>query len=815
MAKAWPPDVTHPAGAAVSRTLDTVKVTRTIVATVVLVFAVAAPLGGVDTGHPGSAGAAANTFGDTDCSGAVDEADALQVLRSVAGVGSNTGCLRKAGDVDCSGAISPLDALRILRYAAGLPNPDTEECIPIGEEATSSQELIAAALEAGEITDEEATVYGVLAVFGDSRLPGEFRGTPDDLPDSDAAMLAAVKFEGMSQAAQDTLRPFLTPPYVEGSWLDLQTAGGAAAPAATSSPTPTISPAEWTTFEAAGGKVKVWGRNAWPTEVLKAEDIAEAVTDSIWPSLITLMGAEHAPLSDAGYENNGGDGALDIYVVDIEGALGLTVPYIDIPEDPTTGEPIGPCEMSPSYIQIEPDEPIGSAGEPGIVSTVAHEVFHAFQLSFDLYTNCWFPEYKWFMEASATWAEDHVYPAANAEHAAAGAYLWNPATSLDYAGILSFGHEYGAYLFPFFATRRYGPPDLVRTIWEGFTTANSLPAIDAALDPYGGIDRLWPEFVLHNWNGSTTSWYKDWDGLEGGADLDSQFGEMVYPPGGGSPQELEGAFDYLAARYYKVHFPSWSAFPVRSVTFKNPMWQNPAINVQAIVKVADQWQPPEDSSGKEEVTFCRDEDEAKRMEQMILIISNSDWRTMQDVSPATPPTLEGSETGCSRWVGEATMDYHRDDDYGIYDRTAEATDLVFEAAVSASAADTQQLELKSGTLAWSFEAYSKIVGCAAKFSGTFSATVGGSSSLSVTPADNKMTYRGRASTQVSGEGECSVGSASYEYSFTGPETWFSTGPVTQISGDPAHLVGEYNYVEGIVTIHYTWDLRAAPPEDGP
>jgi hypothetical protein len=201
------------------------------------------------------------------------------------------------------------------------------------------------------------------------------------------------------------------------------------------------------------------------------------------------------------------------------------------------------------------------------------------------------------------------------------------------------------------------------------------------------------------------------------------------------------------------------------------------------------------------------------MEEMIIIISNSDWKTMQDIEPAVPPTLEGSEIGCSRWVGEATMTYHRDDDFGIYDRKGEASDLVFEAEGGSGAADTQQLELKSGTLEWSFESFSKVVGCSAKFSGTFPViSVDAHSSLSVTPVDDKMTYRGTASTRVFGEGECSIGNASYKYTFTGPETWFSTGPDTQISNDPKHLTGERTYTEGVVTIHYTWDLRAAPPE---
>lgn len=761
--------------------------------------------------------ATSNVKGDVTCDGSIDAVDALQVLRSAAGMTSSAQCLEAAGDVDCDGDRDAVDALKILRHTAGLP-ADTPGCTPIGQPLATSDELIEEALAAGKISDEEATIYRVFAAFGDGRLPDEYRGAPSDLPDSDAAMIAAVKFGALSQEGQEILRPFLTPPYAEGSWLELPTAGGAAVAAAADAPTPTINPADWTTFEAADGKVKVWGRSAWPTEVLKAEAIADAVTDTIWPSLIALMGEEHAPLSDLGYPNNGGDAALDVYVVDIDGALGLTIPYIDIPEDPNTGGPIGPCEMSPAYILIEPDEPIGSATEPGIVSTVAHEVFHAFQMSFDLYTNCWFPEYKWFMEASATWAEDHVYPAANAEHVAAGAYLSNPATSLDYAGPFSPGHEYGAYLFPFYVTHKLDSPGLVRTMWEGFTTANSLPAINAALEPYGGFDTLWPEFVLYNWNGSTTSWYKEWDGLEDGATLDTEV--VVYPPSGGSPDELEGKFYYLAARYYKVHFPNWDAFPVRAVTFKNPLWQNPAINVQAIAKIGDKWQQAEDLSRKEEVTFCRDEDEAKRMEQMIIIISNSDWRTMQDIKPAVPPALEGSEAPCSRWVGEATLTLHRDNRafLDVMDLTIFAHDLEFEPAPDQEGVTTAtKFLLKKGTLDFSV---TFTVDCTATYSHTYDATDNGGGDLTVTASGDHLSYRGRVYTYLSGSTECWEGPGHYTFSWSGDYAWFWTGPVDQVSDDLSHLAGEYTHTHSggdviWVTEHYTWDLHAAPVEASP
>src|SRR5512134_3613834 len=77
--------------------------------------------------------AAASVQGDVNCGGTVTAVDALQVLRSVAGLTTTAGCLAEAGDTNCSGKIDAVDALRILRYVAGLTNTVPGGCPPIGE----------------------------------------------------------------------------------------------------------------------------------------------------------------------------------------------------------------------------------------------------------------------------------------------------------------------------------------------------------------------------------------------------------------------------------------------------------------------------------------------------------------------------------------------------------------------------------------------------------------------------------------------------------------------------------------------------------
>ena len=58
--------------------------------------------------------------------------DALQILRSAAGLSTTASCLG-AGDVNCDAVVNSVDSLRVLRHVAALSNPATQGCPLIGE----------------------------------------------------------------------------------------------------------------------------------------------------------------------------------------------------------------------------------------------------------------------------------------------------------------------------------------------------------------------------------------------------------------------------------------------------------------------------------------------------------------------------------------------------------------------------------------------------------------------------------------------------------------------------------------------------------
>ena len=97
--------------------------------------------------------------------------------------------------------------------------------------------------------------------------------------------------------------------------------------------------------------------------------------------------------------------------------------------------------------------------------TAAHELFHAVQFAYD------YREDPWFMEATATWAEDEVYNDINDNRQyLASSPLKQPKQSLDQFSGQSL-RQYGEWIFFRYLSERFPTktgalPTIVRTIWE-------------------------------------------------------------------------------------------------------------------------------------------------------------------------------------------------------------------------------------------------------------------------------------------------------------------------------------------------------------
>ena len=165
-----------------------------------------------------------------------------------------------------------------------------------------------------------------------------------------------------------------------------------------------------------------------------------------------------APESDG---TTGGSGLLDIYLSDL-GTQGL-YGYCDsdeTPRDPGPYDAPAYCAFDNDYQEFPNHTPLQN-----LQVTAAHELFHAVQFAYDYY------EDAWFMEATATWAEDELYDDVddNLQYLSQSP-LTQPGSSMDH--FENYGvRQYGDWIFFRYLTERYsdakgGLPTLVRDAWD-------------------------------------------------------------------------------------------------------------------------------------------------------------------------------------------------------------------------------------------------------------------------------------------------------------------------------------------------------------
>lgn len=501
---------------------------------------------------------------------------------------------------------------------------------PPGGDRPSSFQLIDEAVARGELDQETGLVYKVYSVFADKRLPGKYLG--DDRRRDGTWLMARVTqtFGQLSPQAQATLKPFLLTPPEPGSWFELQESTGQSLKAQTT---------EWGTVGTKNGKVKIWYQKRYPADGARAQKIADAIDNTIWPLLTEAipvgLGLKE-PLPDCGAtcSEGGGDERLDIYLVDVNRSV--THFYC--------------CQGSWAYILLE---------RTATFADVAHELMHAIQAAYPFAS---LEEYRWLLEATAAWAEQYVYPKSNQdpdypatdeEHGVAPKFLLIPESPLE---TVNDDHEYGAYLLFFYLQYGLSRPEIVRSVWENATKADSLEVVDAAIP--GGFRERWPEFTLYNWNQEPVTHYRRWDGLGKGANIVTGFqiglaGEDLLP----------ADVHHLSAYYYTARITSES---VRTFIVENPLAAGgePTARLWGIVKIGGQWRPPEDWTALERKKFCRDKPE-EHVEELVLIISNSKWQDRHHRLGAGEVKLVAKESGCgcgevasiTRWTGNASFSY--------------------------------------------------------------------------------------------------------------------------------------------------------------
>lgn len=456
----------------------------------------------------------------------------------------------------------------------------------------NSYDLLNEALASGEIDDEQALVYKIFAAFDDPRLPAEYKGDNAELHDGLVVAEALARWESLSAETQATLAPFTLWPGEPESWLQLRVAGG---PVAMAAP---IALANVPILPVDGTNVRVWYREDKPADLAAAQSIVGMVDGQIWPKLTGLMGP---PLSDLGLGNpdgNGEDARIDIVL---------------------TGESIRSfallfaCDETSGVIQLGVDG--------ANLATVTHELMHVIESKYAVSTGCQWPEYHWLHEAVAQWSMDYVDPATQAERGTKTGLL-PKACFLDVPGypldLLNDCHEYGAYLFFQYLARSYAP-SYIPAVWQAAAGEDSLGAINSAVASAGGLAEVWPDFALAAYNVDPSKRFQQWDGLFFGARVIDEHVAL----NGASSREFtaRGDVEHLAALYTGFRFEDPN---IKKVTFSQPFTGNPHARVTAVVKFEGEGWKVEDWTPFPEKTFCYDDEGQKHLEQLVIIVSNSD-----------------------------------------------------------------------------------------------------------------------------------------------------------------------------------------------
>jgi hypothetical protein len=540
--------------------------------------------------------------------------------------------------------------------AATIPSdPDSSPTSYGTQELPKSTELIDADLESGEIDETTALVYKTFAQFQDARLPAKYLGSADLNTDSHIIDQIQAAFPNLPPEIQEVLIPYLMPPIYKGAWGP-PAEGGSGKVNTIELPCNEIQIDVWDSTSAMHAPVRFWWLKSRPGDSAIANRYMAAIDNDIWPKLTGVMG--RTPLPDGNIKCNGGNADMDIYIT----------PQI-VRSYSAAHFPPG-CKETPSYIVMNP-----AVSE----AILAHEFMHAIQWSIKTSAACMYPgEYAWLAEATASWAQNYVYPDSNEEHNYVSWFYQSGGKAPPALDLRNDSHEYGAHLFFFFLTKHFGDPGIVKTVWDNTTAMLSVDAVDQAIP--GGLDSIWGEFAVKNMVEPPYDEYQVWDQLnqkpsgssliKGLADanetyividkinrLSIQYTWFTFGSDARLVTFLNGLTYHLDEEPINTYMGNLPiADGTRQYKFTAAADESiKGVKIQAYFKVQGdiEWQL-EDWTGKQHVTFCRDA-QAERLTDLVIITSNSSQDQTVSAAGTHETFLQVADIGCWRYGGTASL----------------------------------------------------------------------------------------------------------------------------------------------------------------
>lgn len=477
-------------------------------------------------------------------------------------------------------------------------------------------------LDENKINLENALIYKVKFLFNDPTLPKKYASANGPFEDGGTFAEVQENWDKLSVETKKILEPyFLRPDNPESAISKImndeikapQTGLFKLIDKAYAFDRP-LSYKSDDTLVTADGKIKVWylekkemiGDKEEVTKIYY--DIAQKIvsnlnTDQAYAQYVGLLGK--IPPSDGSL---GGDEKTDIYIGP-SGFAQLGTSYgVNVPDNGNGRS---------SFIIIKND-----LDDKNLKTTTVHELFHAFQRAFD----CWI--YKanwWWIEGTATWSEDFIYPKDNTEQGHVPSFIPKPEISLFKNGD---NFEYGAYVFPFYLSNTYDRMTITK-IFEGCSGSGD-PLASADKNISGGFKKNWREFTLWNYNRKPIENYKNNDkskifpgsSSELGGNSETHFvsllGESSYPT---------KLLEPLTAQV--ISYPLMDENnEIRKMTFKNLKnftGKTDKAGIKAIIYPKKNAPYIEDWTNLEKRSFCFDKVD-ENLEKVVLIFSNAELK---------------------------------------------------------------------------------------------------------------------------------------------------------------------------------------------
>ncbi len=520
-------------------------------------------------------------------------------------------------------------------------------------EGNNSIDLIDNALSEEKIDYETSLIYKMYAIFGDDKLPQEYTSDVMMLNANEPFIEVKAALDSLSPETQAVLSPFLKRPDDPNSYYNLKykkSSNGEDENEIISSIIPSASARSnvdpnlycSTCFlYAAGSRVKIW----YPNDNIDAPEAGQGYMMTIdQPTLYSMAERLQTILNtDRIYERFtqllqretdndgtlGGDDALDVYI----GPLNKRAAAVACSDNATF--------PSSAYIVM-------NAGwfnfDRFYKSTLAHEMFHAFQYSYT-----WsLANSRWWAEATAVWAEDFIYKGFNSEQRTLKHFLPYPNKTLYDNHPNPF--KYGAYIFPYFLSQNSGA-QTIKNIWEDCNYSGCLDAIDSNITD--GFKGQWKEFTLWNYNINPVRYYEDENGfstISSSKNIGDIFlaGDDTIPipaikPLSAQVIRLTNLIDLNT--YKQLIFKDLKDFTNLS----------DKASIKAVIYLKDRTNKVEDWTDLEERVFClacddnNDECVPEELDYVVLIFSNAD--ITNDLASSEIKT-EGKEEACTgSWYG--------------------------------------------------------------------------------------------------------------------------------------------------------------------